>query len=120
MTNTDVFIEVITSENKDEKERNDARRKGILFLLENSTNFTIQVILFDALTEFLKKQALKGANELINYYSKKYKKEFKHYGGHKGAHVVGHYADGARLVGLTENELYTQLKGLKQQSNLSK
>ena len=33
MTNTDVFIEVITSENKDEKERNDARRKGI-FLLE--------------------------------------------------------------------------------------
>ena len=78
------------------------------------------VILFDALTEFLKKQALKGANELINYYSKKYKKEFKHYGGHKGAHVVGHYADGARLVGLTENELYTQLKGLKQQSNLSK
>ena len=78
------------------------------------------MILFDALTEFLKKQALKGANELINYYSKKYKKEFKHYGGHKGAHVVGHYADGARLVGLTENELYTQLKGLKQQSNLSK
>ena len=46
--------------------------------------------------------------------------QFKHYGGHKGAHVVGHYADGARLVGLTENELYTQLKGLKQQSNLSK
>ena len=30
MTNTDVFIEVITSENKDQKERNDARRKGKL------------------------------------------------------------------------------------------
>ena len=30
MTNTDVFIEVITSENIDQKERNDARRKGKL------------------------------------------------------------------------------------------
>merc|ERR1711917_130691 len=119
MTNTDVFIEVITSENKDEKERNDARRKGMQFFGNQNNKFEFSVILFDALTEFLKKQALKGANELINYYSKKYKKEFKHYGGHKGAHVVGHYADGARLVGLTENELYTQLKGLKQQSNLS-
>merc|ERR1719447_199091 len=44
----------------------------------------------------------------------------KSYADHlpQDAHVVGHYADGARLVGLTENELYTQLKGLKQQSNL--
>ena len=38
----------------------------------------------------------------------------------KGAHVVGHYADVARLVGLTENELYTQLKNIKQHANLSK
>ena len=38
----------------------------------------------------------------------------------KGAHVVGHYADVARLVGLTENELYTQLKNIKQHTNLSK
>ena len=78
------------------------------------------VVLFDALTEFLKKQALKGANEIIGYYSKKYK-TVHHYGtGQKGAHVVGHYADVARLVGLTENELYTQLKELKRHANLSK
>ena len=80
----------------------------------------ILVVLFDALTEFLKKQALKGANEIIGYYSKKYK-TVHHYGtGQKGAHVVGHYADVARLVGLTENELYTQLKELKRHANLSK
>ena len=78
------------------------------------------MVLFDALTEFLKKQALKGANEIIGYYSKKYK-TVHHYGtGQKGAHVVGHYADVARLVGLTENELYTQLKELKRHANLSK
>ena len=34
--------------------------------------------------------------------------------------MVGHYADVARLVGLTENELYTQLKNIKQHANLSK
>ena len=39
MTNTDVFIEVITSENKDEKERNDARRKGMKFFSYKSNNF---------------------------------------------------------------------------------
>ena len=37
------------------------------------------MVLFDALTEFLKKQALKGANEIIGYYSKKYKTVY-HYG----------------------------------------
>ena len=80
----------------------------------------ILVVLFDALTEFLKKQALKGANEIIGYYSKKYKTVHNYGTGQKGAHVVGHYADVARLVGLTENELYTQLKELKQHANLSK
>ena len=38
------------------------------------------VILFDALTQFLRKQALKGANEIINYYSRKYKNIAKHTG----------------------------------------
>ena len=66
------------------------------------------------MTEFLKKQALKGGNEIISYYSKKYRKVVRSYGnGNKGAHVVGHYADVARLVGLTERELYAQLKELK-------
>ena len=41
MTNTDVFIEVITSENKDEKERNDARRKGMQFFGYQSNIFLI-------------------------------------------------------------------------------
>ena len=66
------------------------------------------------MTEFLKKQALKGGNEIISYYSKKYRKVVRSYGnGNKGAHVVGHYADVARLVGLTERELYEQLKDLE-------
>merc|ERR1712126_322137 len=105
MTNTDVFLEVLNTDSNDDTEAKREARK--------------RVVLFDALTEFLKKQALKGANEIIGYYSKKYK-TVHHYGtGQKGAHVVGHYADVARLVGLTENELYTQLKELKRHANLN-
>merc|ERR1712168_818738 len=105
MTNTDVFLEVLNTDDTDDTEAKREARK--------------RVVLFDALTEFLKKQALKGANEIIGYYSKKYK-TVHHYGtGMKGAHVVGHYADVARLVGLTENELYTQLQNIKQHTNLS-
>jgi len=105
MTNTDVFLEVLNTDIDDDTEAKREARK--------------RVVLFDALTEFLKKQALKGANEIIGYYSKKYK-TVHHYGtGQKGAHVVGHYADVARLVGLTENELYTQLKELKRHANLN-
>jgi len=104
MTNTDVFLEVLNKDTDHSEAKREARKR---------------VVLFDALTEFLKKQALKGANEIIGYYSKKYK-TVHHYGtGMKGAHVVGHYADVARLVGLTENELYTQLKELKQHTNLN-
>ena len=44
-----------------------------------------RVVLFDALTEFLRKQALKGANEIINYYSGKYRKIARNYNaGDKG------------------------------------
>lgn len=97
MTNTNVFIQAVDG-SPDAK--NDHYRK--------------RVILFDALTQFLRKQALKGANEIINYYSRKYKNITRNYNtGNSGAHVVGHYADVARLVGLTENELYAQLKELK-------
>merc|ERR1712168_85779 len=104
MTNTDVFLEVL---NKDATDDNAIKREA-----------KKRVVLFDALTEFLKKRALKGANEIIGYYSKKYK-TYHHSTGMKGAHVVGHYADVARLVGLTENELYTQLKNIKQHANLN-
>ena len=110
MTNTDIFLEAISDGANEEMKK---RRESFMFF---SYNFTMNhsVILFDALTEFLKKQALKGGNEIINYYSKKYRKVVRNYGnGNKGAHVVGHYADVARLVGLTERELYTQLKELK-------
>jgi len=105
MTNTDVFLEVLNTDTDDDTEAKREARK--------------RVVLFDALTEFLKKQALKGANEIIGYYSKKYKTVHNYGTGQKGAHVVGHYADVARLVGLTENELYTQLKELKQHANLN-
>ena len=33
-----------------------------------------RVILFDALTEFMKKQALRNAHEIVRYYAKKYRK----------------------------------------------
>jgi len=97
MTNTNIFIQAVDGVRDEEKERKEEYRK--------------RVILFDALTQFLRKQALKGANEIINYYSRKYKNIAKHT-GNSGAHVVGHYADVARLVGLTERELYVQLKEL--------
>ena len=60
----------------------------------------------------MKKQALKGVNELIGYYSKKYKKVTSVNHHNKGAHVIGHYADGAKVIGLTDVELYKQLKRL--------
>merc|ERR550519_2585944 len=69
MTNTDIFLEAISEGANEEMKK--------------------RLILFDALTEFLKKQALKGANEIISYYSKKYRKAVRTYGnGNKGAHVV--------------------------------
>ena len=33
--------------------------------------------------------------------------------------MVGHYADGARLIGLTEKQIYRELKRLKEYSNLT-
>lgn len=67
----------------------------------------------------MKKSALKQADEIVGYYSKKYKKVVKTYNMNKGAHVVGHYADGARLIGLTEKQIYRELKRLKEYSNLT-
>jgi len=102
MTNTDLFVAAITE--KDEREE-----------------FRRRIILFDALTEFMKKQALKGAQEIIGYYSKKYKKVVKKYGTvNKGAHVIGHYSDGAKVIGLTDVELYKQLKKLNNNETLDK
>merc|ERR1711973_691435 len=35
----------------------------------------------------------------------------------KGAHVVGHYADGVRLIGLTDKQLLDKLKILNKANN---
>jgi len=49
---------------------------------------------------------------------KKYRKVAKKYAMvNKGAHVVGHYADGARLIGLTDAQLFKKLKLLNQVNN---
>lgn len=97
MTSTDMFLAAI---NPDIDEDSDQHKR---------------VILFDVLTKFMKKQALKGVNELIGYYSKKYKKATSTH--NKGAHVIGHYADGAKVIGLTDAELYKQLKRMNNLSN---
>ena len=82
MTDTEMFIEAIVEKKGEEKMRSK------------------RVVLFDALTEFMKKQALRNASELVGYYAKQYRKVAKKYGmTNKGAHVVQHYADGARLIG---------------------
>ena len=97
MTDTEMFIEVLAEKNAD-----------------TTTPMSKRGILFDALTEFMKKQALKNAQELVGYYAKKYRKVAKKYAmANKGAHVVQHYADGARLIGLTDAQLFKQLKLLK-------
>uniref|UniRef100_H2ZDZ9 EF-hand domain-containing protein n=1 Tax=Ciona savignyi TaxID=51511 RepID=H2ZDZ9_CIOSA len=95
MTNTEMFLEAFASRHDGSTENHHKER---------------DVLLFDALTEFMKKSALKDAHEIVGYYAKKYKKVVKSYNANKGAHVVGHYADGARLIGLTEKQIVQQLK----------
>lgn len=53
----------------------------------------------------------------FRYYAKTYRKVVKSYNKNKGAHVVGHYADGARLIGLTEKQLIMQLRKLTLSQN---
>lgn len=106
MTNTEMFLEAFArKKNSDETDPSHPCR---------------DVLLFDALTEFMKKSALKAADEIVGYYAKKYKKVVKTYNMNKGAHVVGHYADGARLIGLTEKQIYRELKRLRMYSNFTK
>nr|XP_002129913.1 uncharacterized protein LOC100186906 isoform X1 [Ciona intestinalis] len=98
MTNTEMFLEAFASRHDGSTDNYNRER---------------DVLLFDALTEFMKKSALKEAHEIVGYYAKKYKKVVKSYNANKGAHVVGHYADGARLIGLTEKQIVQQLKKLQ-------
>ena len=56
MTDTEMFIEVLVEKNTGRTQR--SRR----------------VVLFDALIEFMKKQALRNDDEIVRYYAKKYRK----------------------------------------------
>ena len=69
MTNTDIFIQAVEGGQTDENNE----------LVPYASVVRKRVVLFDALTEFLRKQALKGANEIINYYSGKYRKIARNY-----------------------------------------
>ena len=70
MTNTDIFIQAVEGGHTDENTNE---------LVPYASVVRKRVVLFDALTEFLRKQALKGANEIINYYSGKYRKIARNY-----------------------------------------
>ena len=63
MTNTDIFIQAVEGDQTEAEVEHYRKR----------------IVLFDALTQFLRKQALKGANEIINYYSRKYRKIARNY-----------------------------------------
>merc|ERR1719402_231957 len=104
MTDTEMFIEALAEKNKSSMDAPSSKR----------------VVLFDALTQFMRKQALRNANEIVSYYTKKCRKDAKKFMyavANKGAHVVQHYADGARLIGLTDAQLFKQLKLLQSQVN---
>merc|ERR1711937_887998 len=66
--------------------------------------------------EFMKKQALRNDDEIVRYFAKKYRKVASN-AANKGAHVVGHYADGVRLIGLTDRQLLNKLKILNKANN---
>lgn len=97
MTDTEMFIEALA-----------LKRDG-----PNAASMSNRVILFDALTEFMKKQALNNAQEIVGYYAKKYRKVAKKIAVGKAAHVVGHYAESNRLIGLTDGQLFKQLKRIR-------
>jgi hypothetical protein len=62
-------------------------------------------LLFSALTKFMMKSALSSISEIERYYNAKVR---------KSPHVVGHYAAGARLIGLTEKQMAQHLATLNQ------
>ncbi|XP_072046796.1 uncharacterized protein [Amphiura filiformis] len=98
MTNTEKFLEMFAA--KHEGDVCASLPKGV----EGR-----EMILFDALTKFMRTSALKQMDEIVGYYNTKYKRA-------QAPHVVMHYAAGARLIGLTEKQLVQHMK-LLQQSN---
>lgn len=85
MTNTERFLEEFASVGERRKREN---------------------LLIEALTQFMKRSALHSINEIVGFYHTKYKRI-------QAPHVVGHYAAGARVIGLTENQLRRRLESLK-------
>lgn len=97
MTNTERFIDSLANDLMSDDEKAESKRK------ENEQK---ENMLFEALTEFMKKSALKGMPEIVDYYSSKYKRV-------QVPHVVNHYAAGARLIGLSEKQIKKHLMELK-------
>ncbi|KXJ28037.1 Caltractin [Exaiptasia diaphana] len=89
MTNTERFIEGFDHNDKN-----------------GSKNSRRETMLFEALTNFMKRSALHSLNEIVGFYHTKYKRI-------QAPHVVGHYAAGARLIGLTEGQLRKHMETLR-------
>jgi len=85
MTNTERFLSALTVVNEDK---------------EN--------LLFEVLTEFMKKSALSGVGEITKYYNSKYKRVQA-----VVPHVVNDYAAATRLIGLSEKQIKLHLERLK-------
>ncbi|PFX26069.1 Caltractin [Stylophora pistillata] len=104
MTNTERFLEEFASVGERRKREN---------------------LLIEALTQFMKRSALHSINEIVGQNTKPLKITFENvkplnrrfyhtkYKRIQAPHVVGHYAAGARVIGLTENQLRRRLESLK-------
>jgi len=90
MTNTERFLESVMCSTLEERSQR-------------------EVLLFDALTQFMKRSALHSINEIVGYYHSKYKKV-------QAPHVIRHYAAGARLIGLSEQQIRRHLDKLRESS----
>jgi len=90
MTNTERFLESVMCSSMEERTQR-------------------EVLLFDALTQFMKRSALHSINEIVGYYHSKYKKV-------QAPHVIRHYAAGARLIGLSEQQIRRHLDKLRESS----
>eukprot|EP00058_Branchiostoma_floridae_P019654 XP_002605144.1 hypothetical protein BRAFLDRAFT_122715 [Branchiostoma floridae] len=97
MTNTERFLESLA----DEHQGVDGGSSQILE--ERRQRKEREGLLFQALTQFMKKSAIIGIGEIVGYFRTKY---------NKAPHVVQHYAAGARLIGLTEKQLHMRLEDL--------
>ena len=90
MTNTEKFLESFEDNNECLETEDHGR----------------EFMLFEALTQFMKNSALHSMEEIVGYFHSKYKRA-------QAPHVVGHYAAGARLIGLTEKQLQKHMEKIR-------